>query len=51
MLDEEVKILDSDPRLYNEDLAPIPFKKNVPGDGLRSLMFGQTMYKACSGIQ
>jgi cytosine/uracil/thiamine/allantoin permease len=31
MLDEEVKILDSDPRLYNEDLAPIPFKKRSWG--------------------
>ena len=31
MLDEEVKILNTDPRLYNEDLAPIPFKKRSWG--------------------
>ena len=31
MLDEEVKILDSDPRSYNEDLAPIFFKKRSWG--------------------
>ena len=33
-----------DKRLYNKDLAPTDKKKRT-GVGLRSLMFGQMMYK------